>query len=92
MAKAAKHPRENVWDYPRPPRLERVPWRVRVEHRSVVLADAEEVHRVLETTHPPVYYIGRRCLAPDCLRPSRRRATWCEWKGQAEYLDVVAGR
>jgi flagellar basal body-associated protein FliL len=47
---------ESVWDYPRPPRLERTPARVTVVHAGVTVTDGEHCLRVLETSHPPVYY------------------------------------
>ena len=85
------HPRENVWDYPRPPRLERVDWPIRVEHAGSVIAASDSAWRVLETTHPPVYYIPRAAIAADHIRPSRHPATGCEWKGRAKYVDIVVG-
>src|SRR3954447_13167094 len=44
---------ESVWDYPRPPRLERSTRRVRVTHAGIVVADSVRTMRVLETSHPP---------------------------------------
>ena len=48
---------ESVWDYPRPPRVEEVSKRIRVVFNGVVVADTVDAKRVLETSHPPVYYI-----------------------------------
>lgn len=48
---------ESVWDYPRPPRLEPTAKRLTVELGGVVVADTTRAHRVLETSHPPIYYI-----------------------------------
>ncbi len=83
-------PFESVWDYPRPPRLERVDWRIRVIHRDVTVVDAPTALRVLETSQPPAYYVAAEFVDLDLLRPSRR-TTLCEWKGAAEYADVVVG-
>lgn len=84
-------PVESVWDYPRPPRLERVDWRIRVIHGDAVVVDAPHALRVLETSQPPAYYVPAEFVSMDLLRPSDRR-TMCEWKGVAEYVDVeVAG-
>jgi uncharacterized protein (DUF427 family) len=44
---------ESVWDYPRPPRLEHEPRRVRVVLGGEVVADTTGALRVLETSHPP---------------------------------------
>lgn len=83
-------PRESVWDYPRPPRVERDDRRVRVVLGEVVVADTTRALRVLETSHPPTFYIPREDVRGDHLVPARGR-TWCEWKGHAAYEDVVVG-
>ncbi|MFN3242032.1 MAG: DUF427 domain-containing protein [Planctomycetota bacterium] len=83
--------KENVWDYPRPPRLERFAGSVRIEHAGIELVQATEAYRVLETSHPPTYYLPLASLtgaARAALRPSRRQVTACEWKGLASYLDL----
>lgn len=81
---------ESVWDYPRPPRAEAVRRRVVVTHRGTVLVDTDDVVRVLETSHPPTYYLPRAAFAAGVLEPAERR-TVCEWKGTARYVDVVVG-
>lgn len=81
-------PLESVWDFPRPPRIERVPWRIEVRHGHHVIVDAPEVHRVLETSQPPAYYVHPDHVALDLLGSSASR-TFCEWKGWASYVDVV---
>ncbi len=77
-----------MWDYPRPPRLERCTRHVRIEHRGVVLADTRAAWRVLETSQPPAYYLPPDDVATEHLRASDRRSH-CEWKGLASYHDVV---
>ena len=81
---------ESVWDYPRPPRLEPSSERVVVTHAGLVLADATASLRMLETSHPPTYYLPASAFAAGVLRPAEG-ASWCEWKGQASYLDLVVG-
>jgi uncharacterized protein (DUF427 family) len=81
---------ESVWDYPRPPRIELTRRRLAVEFGGVVIADTTRGYRVLETSHPPVYFFP----AEDVRRGALRRAkgtSLCEWKGQAVYFDVVSG-
>jgi uncharacterized protein (DUF427 family) len=77
---------ESVWDYPRPPRLEKVAARIRVEHAGHVIADTTTAYRVLETSHPPVYYLSRSDTVG--LTESDAASTWCEFKGMARYLDL----
>ncbi|GAA4541851.1 DUF427 domain-containing protein [Pseudonocardia xishanensis] len=79
---------ESVWDYPRPPRAEAVARRVVVRHAGTVVVDTADVVRVLETSHPPTYYLSRAAFAEGVLRPDDR-TTFCEWKGTARYVDVV---
>ena len=81
---------ESVWDYPRPPRVEPSSEHVVVTHAGVVVADTTASLRVLETSHPPTYYLPRDAFALDVLQPGVG-VTWCEWKGEASYLDLVVG-
>ena len=81
---------ESVWDYPRPPRVEPSGELVEVELGGVVVASTRTSWRVLETSHPPTYYLPRDAFEHGALRPATGRS-WCEWKGQASYLDLVAG-
>ena len=83
-------PPESVWDYPRPPAVEPTTERIRVVLGGTVVADTINAFRVLETSHPPVYYIP-----PDDINMSYvrlvQKGSWCEWKGQAVYFDIVVG-
>ncbi|GAB3441153.1 DUF427 domain-containing protein [Phycicoccus ginsengisoli] len=81
---------ESVWDYPRPPRVERSDQHVEVWLGGVRVADTTRSWRVLETSHPPTYYLPSDAFAPGALRPAEG-SSWCEWKGRAAYLDLVAG-
>ncbi|MCU0226535.1 MAG: DUF427 domain-containing protein [Bryobacterales bacterium] len=83
---------ESVWDYPRPPRLEAAPLRVRVAFHGVVIADSLNALRLLETSHPPSIYIPPADVRLDLLHPSPA-SSFCEWKGQASYMHLeVAGK
>ncbi len=81
---------ESVWDYPRPPALERTPYRLRVVFGGAEIADTSAGYRVLETSHPPTYYLPLDCFAPGTLLPNAQRSL-CEWKGAAVYFDVISG-
>lgn len=83
-------PVESVWDYPRPPRLERVAAEVSVVFGGVEIARTTQALRVLETSHPPTYYIPPGDIIADALEPAAGTSL-CEWKGVARYWTVVAG-
>jgi uncharacterized protein (DUF427 family) len=82
---------ERVWDYPRPPAVAPCPRRVRVRLGGAILADSTGALRVLETSHPPTIYVPPADVALELLVASAARATWCEFKGAAHYLDAVVG-
>jgi uncharacterized protein (DUF427 family) len=79
-----------VWDYPRPPRIEPDARRVRVILGDVVVADTRAALRVLETSHPPTFYLPLDDVAAGHLAPAQGRS-FCEWKGEATYFDVAGG-
>ena len=81
---------ESVWDYPRPPALEPVSEHVRILFDGKILADTNGAWRVLETSHPPVYYLPPNDIDQDLLEPGLGQS-FCEWKGKARYVDVVSG-
>ncbi len=82
---------ESVWDYPRPPRLERAPQRLRVVFNGRTIADTTAGWRVLETSHPPVFYLPRRDIDASAIVPGSG-SSFCEFKGRAIYHDaIVAG-
>lgn len=78
---------ESVWDYPRPPRLEATTKRIRVIFNQIVIADTTAAYRVLETSHPPTYYIPPTDIAMAYLTATPQQS-WCEWKGAACYYTV----
>jgi uncharacterized protein (DUF427 family) len=79
---------ESVWDYPRPPRVEPSDEVVEVVLGGEVVARTTASLRVLETSHPPTYYLPADAFAEGVLRPTPGH-TYCEWKGQASYFDLV---
>jgi len=80
---------ESVWDYPRPPRVEPSSARIVVELGGLVIADTRRALRVLETSHPPSWYLPTADVRPGSLVPAAGRSR-CEYKGLAYYLDVLA--
>jgi len=81
---------ESVWDYPRPPRVEPSSETVEVHLGGEVVARSTATYRVLETSHPPTYYLPVSAFTDGVLRPVEG-TTFCEWKGAASYYDLVVG-
>ena len=81
---------ESVWDYPRPPRLEDTDAHIRIVFGGVVLADSRRAKRVLETSHPPVYYLAPEDVRLDYFTPAVGQS-YCEWKGIASYYTITVG-
>jgi uncharacterized protein (DUF427 family) len=81
---------ESVWDYPRPPSIEPVSRRVRVVFNGETIADTTGALRVLETSHPPVYYLPPGDIRMEYLVDAPG-GSFCEWKGAARYYSVVVG-
>ena len=81
---------ESVWDYPRPPRLEATQKRIRVVFAGREIADTVRAYRVLETSHPPVYYIPMADVKRRFLESSAN-SSFCEWKGGARYYSLRVG-
>ncbi|MCU1514618.1 MAG: hypothetical protein JWO10_1708 [Microbacteriaceae bacterium] len=81
---------ESVWDYPRPPRVEPVSDRIVIRLGGEVVADTTDAVRVLETSHPPVYYLPRSAFTGGSLEPAAG-SSFCEFKGAARYLSVRSG-
>ncbi|RXH57102.1 DUF427 domain-containing protein [Granulicella sibirica] len=79
---------ESVWDYPRPPRLEATARQLRITHGGILLAETTRALRILETSHPPVYYIPQADIAMQFLIPSSSRSSFCEFKGSAVYWNI----
>jgi len=78
---------ESVWDYPRPPRVEKSVRHVEVFFNNILIADSTDARRVLETSSPPVYYIPREDIEMKYLIPTTKM-TVCEWKGAASYYSI----
>ncbi len=83
---------EVVAEYPRPPRLEPAHRRVRIVFAGQTIVDTDAAWRVLETFHPPGFYLPIAAFAPGAL-VATARSSFCEWKGSAWYYSVhSAGR
>ena len=81
---------ESVWDYPRPAICEPTTKRLRVVFNGKTIADTTNGKRVLETSHPPTYYFPIEDIDNSLLHKTSR-TTFCEWKGNCAYYNVVVG-
>ncbi|MBN1193200.1 MAG: DUF427 domain-containing protein [Coriobacteriia bacterium] len=81
---------ESVWDYPRPPLAQPTSKHVEVVFGGQKVVDTTRALRVLETSHPPVYYVPLEDVLSATLEPSGR-ATYCEFKGEARYYHLTVG-
>ena len=74
--------------YPRPPRLESTAKELRVVFNGQVIAESRRAYRVLETSHPPTYYLPPADVAMRFVE-ARDKRSFCEFKGTARYYDVT---
>ncbi|NDD30455.1 MAG: DUF427 domain-containing protein [Proteobacteria bacterium] len=81
---------ESVWDYPRPPRLEPDRRLVEVVFNGHVVARTTRALRLLETSHPPTWYIPPDDIDMSVIEVASG-SSFCEWKGVATYHTVVVG-
>ena len=82
---------ESVWDYPRPPRLAPSSRHVRILFQGVTIVDSVSAFRVLETSHPPTWYIRPLDVKASCLFPAAG-GSFCEFKGNAVYWNLRVGK
>jgi uncharacterized protein (DUF427 family) len=80
---------ESVWDYPRPPVIVPDTREVIIVWGTREVARTRHALRVLETSHPPSFYLPMTDVAQDLLVPASG-SSFCEWKGQACYWTLKA--
>lgn len=79
-----------MWDYPRPPATRTDEREVEVRFAGAVVAATTGSIQVLETSHPPGWYLPPDAVDFELLRPEPG-SSMCEWKGAATYWSVVVG-
>lgn len=82
---------QRVADYPRPPALEWMNREVTIVFAGIRIVHAPGAWRVMETFHPPSYYLDPSAFLPGVLKPGSPRGSLCEWKGRARYWSIQAG-
>lgn len=78
---------ESVWDYPRPPALEPFKGQVVIIYNGQTIIDTRAAYRLLETSHPPTYYLPINEFRPGVLKGATRNS-FCEYKGRASYYHI----
>lgn len=82
----------SVWDFPRPPRLAPDTREVVIRWGAAEVARTRRALRVLETSHPPTWYLPWDDVDRTLLQAAGGGSV-CEWKGPARYWSLVdAGR
>ncbi len=81
---------ESVWDYPRPPRLEPCSKQIKIITGGLVLLESTRAFRILETSHPPSYYVPPEDVKLELLARGSG-SSYCEFKGEAAYYDLKSG-
>lgn len=81
---------ESVWDYPRPPSLQRIDRLVQIRLGGELIAESRRAWRVCETSHPPAFYLPGEDFGPGALTRASG-SSFCEWKGVATYWDLHGG-
>jgi len=61
--------------------------RVTVKLAGVTIADSGAALRVEETGHSPVYYLPKKDVRLDLMRPTEHH-TRCPYKGEASYWTI----
>ncbi|KZP33201.1 DUF427-domain-containing protein [Athelia psychrophila] len=82
-------PKLNVHSFPRPPLLQKTPRHLQIKWKGELIADTKDTYWVLETTHPPTYYLPPSSVLAILTQTSK--TSLCEWKGQATYYSIASG-
>ncbi len=83
-----KEGQRSVWDFPRPPGIEKISKHIVVNYQGKAIADSRDTLAVLETASPPTYYIPRGDINMSALVSISNKTSICEWKGNAMYFAL----
>ena len=87
FAVEAKPGQVSVWDFPRPPRIVQDTREVVIHWAGLEVARTQRAVLVLETSHPPSFYIPWADVNQALLTPGSG-SSFCEWKGPATYWSL----
>lgn len=80
----------SVWDHPRPPTIAADAREIVIRWGDVEVARTRRAVKVLETAHPPSFYLPWDDVVRHLLQPAQG-GSFCEWKGPARYWTLVDG-
>ena len=80
----------SVWDFPRPPCLSAESREIVVRWGDHEVARTCRAVKILETAHPPSFYVPWKDVNTELLRPASG-SSFCEWKGPAQYWSLFDG-
>jgi uncharacterized protein (DUF427 family) len=80
----------SVWDFPRPPKLVKDSREVVIHWDDLLVARTRSAWLVLETSHPPSFYIPWADVNRELLKAAQG-SSFCEWKGPASYWSLING-
>jgi uncharacterized protein (DUF427 family) len=80
----------SVWDFPRPPRLSAESREIVVRWGRHEVVRTCRAFKVLETAHPPSFYLPWNDVNTELFRPASG-SSYCEWKGPARYWSLFDG-
>ncbi|MGB7393320.1 MAG: DUF427 domain-containing protein [Pricia sp.] len=86
-----KDDQRSVWDFPRPPALEKTDKKFEIRFGGTTIASSDYALAVLETASPPTYYIPPENVDQELLTKMPGKSSLCEWKGKAEYWTLKNG-
>ena len=81
----------SVWEFPRPPQIVHDTREVVIYWGDTLVAQSTRCVLVLETAHPPSFYIPWADVRQQLL-VSASGSSMCEWKGAASYWSLVDGQ
>ncbi|AXT51292.1 DUF427 domain-containing protein [Aquimarina sp. BL5] len=85
-----KKGQRSVWDFPRPPIIEKIDKQITVNCQGKKIVDSHNSLAVLETASPPTYYIPKSDIEINKLVKILGKTSLCEWKGNAIYWTLKA--
>lgn len=88
FAEVPSYGQESVWDFPRPPALMPDAREVVVAWNGIPVGRTRSAIRLLETSHPPSFYLPWADIDRSLLVPASG-GSFCEWKGPARYWSLV---